>query len=305
MFVRQTINMVSLLFFAAICTAQIHIEYLNDVPAEFKERYYSKKRNYNPLQVGDMWQYYFSDYTYPFHLTTKIVKDSTINGKQYFKKMYYDTDPPSRNFISWERNDTTSGVSFMLDFEDVNENGDYSEELPLDSLENPFWSRYTTYKYSFAHPNPASFFKGEKSVLVKDTCWVVIEGDTVIRRYFEIGELFWGEEIIETFGIFSFNLESPSRYCTGAIINGREYGTIVSDMEEITDTPLADKFSLGLNYPNPFNPTTRIEYSIPKEGHVILKVYDSLGKEITTLVNERKLPGTYRSDFEAGQTAHG
>lgn len=52
---------VLILLLSKICIAQIHIEYLNDVPAEFKERYYSQKRNYNPLQVGNVWQYYISE----------------------------------------------------------------------------------------------------------------------------------------------------------------------------------------------------------------------------------------------------
>ncbi len=53
------------------------------------------------------------------------------------------------------------------------------------------------------------------------------------------------------------------------------------------------------NYPNPFNPTTEIEYQIPKEGHVSLIVYNSLGEEIKTLVNENKASGSYKVSFNA------
>ncbi|WP_041356007.1 hypothetical protein [Melioribacter roseus] len=150
----KTISIMLLLFLSKICIAQINIEYLNDVPAEFKEKYYSQKRNYNPLQVGNVWQYYApEDKSY---ITTCVVKDSIINGKRYFKKIYYKINPLSNDLVCWERNDTVSGVTFMLDFEDVNGNGDYTEELPVDSLENPWWSRYITYKYSFTVPNPFS-----------------------------------------------------------------------------------------------------------------------------------------------------
>lgn len=192
----------------------------------------------------------------------------------------------------------------MLDFEDVNGNGDYLEELPVDSLENPWWSRYITYKYSFAHPNPFSFFPGQKTVLVKDTSWVKIESDTVIRRYYEIEELFWGEEIIEKFGIFSFNLESPNRYCTGAIINGRQYGTIVS-VEDDIEYSLPSESSLENNFPNPFNPTTTINFSIPKNNEgkayssVKLIVYDLLGRKVVTLIDEQRTAGTYSIIFNA------
>ncbi len=57
------------------------------------------------------------------------------------------------------------------------------------------------------------------------------------------------------------------------------------------------QFSLEQNYPNPFNPSTRIKYSIPKPGLVSLKVYNVLGKEIATLINEEKQAGDYSIQF--------
>jgi len=57
------------------------------------------------------------------------------------------------------------------------------------------------------------------------------------------------------------------------------------------------KFSLEQNYPNPFNPTTNIQYAISSRQFVTLKVYDVLGKEIATLVNEEKSAGSYEVDF--------
>jgi photosystem II stability/assembly factor-like uncharacterized protein len=56
-------------------------------------------------------------------------------------------------------------------------------------------------------------------------------------------------------------------------------------------------FKLYQNYPNPFNPTTNIKYQIPKNGFVSLKVYDLLGREIVTLVNEYQKAGTYETQF--------
>lgn len=60
---------------------------------------------------------------------------------------------------------------------------------------------------------------------------------------------------------------------------------------------LPEYFYLSQNYPNPFNPVTKIIYEMPIDCHVTLKVYDLLGKEITTLVNEYKQAGTYYSTF--------
>jgi hypothetical protein len=65
------------------------------------------------------------------------------------------------------------------------------------------------------------------------------------------------------------------------------------------------KYSLSQNYPNPFNPVTKIEYSIPKAGFVTLKVYDLLGREISTLVNEIKKAGYYMVDFNAMNLSSG
>lgn len=53
------------------------------------------------------------------------------------------------------------------------------------------------------------------------------------------------------------------------------------------------------NYPNPFNPTTNIRYNIPKESFVTIKVFDVLGKEIVTLINEYKHEGKYEIEFNA------
>lgn len=58
-------------------------------------------------------------------------------------------------------------------------------------------------------------------------------------------------------------------------------------------------FSLSQNYPNPFNPSTKIEYAISSPQNATLKVYDVLGNEVATLVNEYKSPGTYEVEFPA------
>ncbi len=62
---------------------------------------------------------------------------------------------------------------------------------------------------------------------------------------------------------------------------------------------LPESFSLEQNYPNPFNPSTKIKYSVPQVSNVLIKVFDVLGNEIATLVNEEKAAGTYELTWNA------
>jgi len=65
------------------------------------------------------------------------------------------------------------------------------------------------------------------------------------------------------------------------------------------ENEIPEKFTLEQNYPNPFNPTTSIKYQVESSKHIKLVVYDILGKEIATLVNEKQSPGTYEVTWDA------
>lgn len=100
-------------------------------------------------------------------------------------------------------------------------------------------------------------------------------------------------------------------YVTGAsfgIGSSDDYVTVkYSQQIGITSisSEIPAQFSLGQNYPNPFNPVTNIEFKIPKEGFVKLVVFDILGREVTSLVEQNLRPGTYRYDWNASHITSG
>ena len=74
---------------------------------------------------------------------------------------------------------------------------------------------------------------------------------------------------------------------------------------EETNTTAPVTFELKQNYPNPFNPSTTIEYSVPESGHFMLKVYNTIGQEVATLVNGEVNAGYHKVSFNAKNLASG
>ncbi|MCU0343309.1 MAG: YCF48-related protein [Ignavibacterium sp.] len=103
--------------------------------------------------------------------------------------------------------------------------------------------------------------------------------------------------------IFSIHfINSQTGWLTGDYGRIAKYtGTTSVEMGEV----LPNDFSLSQNYPNPFNPSTSIQYAIASRQFVTLKVYDVLGNEVTTLVNEEKPAGSYQVEFNASYLTSG
>ena len=80
---------------------------------------------------------------------------------------------------------------------------------------------------------------------------------------------------------------------------------MTSGITDVSDTSIPTEFNLSQNYPNPFNPVTTITYQLPESGNVSLKVFDILGNEVQTLVNEQKEVGSYTVQFDASSFASG
>jgi len=80
---------------------------------------------------------------------------------------------------------------------------------------------------------------------------------------------------------------------------------IITNVENEDIEATVTEYILHQNYPNPFNPSTTISYSVPAKSHITLKVYNALGKEVATLVNQEQAPGRYELVFNASNLASG
>jgi photosystem II stability/assembly factor-like uncharacterized protein len=161
---------------------------------------------------------------------------------------------------------------------------------------------WTTVTQSFIGTSSVSGIVGAST-----TWWAALQAQTVYKSTND-GAAFTLDYTAPTAGGVFYHM-TKSR--TGATIWGvrslggiSRYGTVISGVTHISvETP--SSYSVSQNYPNPFNPTTKINFALPKSGLVTLKVYDMLGKEVATLVNEVKNVGTYSVDFNASTLSSG
>jgi hypothetical protein len=102
---------------------------------------------------------------------------------------------------------------------------------------------------------------------------------------------FWKVKANNTFG--SSNWSTPWRFKTA----------LISGVDDLGYTPV--QYSLEQNYPNPFNPTTNFVFSISENGLTTIKIYNLLGQEVATIVNDSLTPGTYQFTFDASNLSSG
>jgi 1,4-alpha-glucan branching enzyme len=134
------------------------------------------------------------------------------------------------------------------------------------------------------------------------------QGQNIIPNFNNTGtwfDYFTGDSV-EVTGISDFVYLEPGEFhiYTSVKLPTPPEG-ILTDVQEQQNNNIITEFRLEQNYPNPFNPATNIKYSVPEQGMVTLKVYDILGSEVTTLINEVKSSGTYEIRFDAGNLSSG
>jgi len=124
--------------------------------------------------------------------------------------------------------------------------------------------------------------------------------------------VFTNDEVTDTFYVFTDIEENQTYYWRGRAKNEVGWGQysevwsfkiLIVGVEDRVELP--EVYSIMQNYPNPFNPLTVIRYSLPVTGHVTLKIYNVLGTEVATLVNEEMMPGIYEVTWDASGMSSG
>ncbi len=258
-----------------------------------------------PFKLGSYYEYVFEEPGSVFRYSSKIVSDTIMNGKNYFKMDVYNEPPMVLHFLyfyfdslsltifggEYPRCPDTSGDMIAIGFNfpigyifNDCPMGAYFKSTLLDKgVATGVFNTQDTLRYAIR----------------KDTLGVPIEGTT----FYEYAEKFGYVNFYRGYG-------SPlqggpySKSMVGAIIDGVRYGSILLDIHKVPDE-VPSNYKLEQNFPNPFNPSTIIKFSLIKSSFVNLTVYDQLGRDIVTLVNEKKSAGVYQYVFNANGISSG
>lgn len=113
---------------------------------------------------------------------------------------------------------------------------------------------------------------------------------------------FWDSGVLTTGQSFAFTFTTVGEFGYFCGVHPAMQGVV--QVSSITDTPeedeqnLPEDFWLGANYPNPFNPVTTIEYSLPTQSHVLVEVFNIVGNKVQTLVDETQSAGIHSTSWD-------
>jgi len=261
--------------------------------------------SYYPLAVGNKWNFniFRREYLTVGYkddngiMTREIIGDTLLpNGNKYFileqKEKFEGYLGISQLFL--ERLDSTTGKIYRYNLDQQEKEIDDLTAEPGDTLQ--------LYRYPNSN-TPQVIYQGNEQKYF---------GNQMLDRkiYYYPNSLFYSNYSLKKgIGLDSltagFDLGYINWWLKGCVINGKAIGDtslVVGIKNENNDIP--SEFSLSQNYPNPFNPETVISYQLAENCKVSLKVYDILGNEVATLVNEEKPAGKYQVNFNVRQTTN-
>ena len=235
------------------------------------------------------------------NINSRIVGSPVINGNNTlyvgaFDSLFYAINTQTGK-IEW-----TFGTSAPIESTPAISNtgivyfgNDAGEVYAIDSASNVHWY----YDDSTSIKAPLLYNNG--------TLYVGTLGERLIAFYDNADSLFTQNLSLnksKKINSFSYNPPIWGTFQGNNQRTGVPNGKLLTSIAK-SQTNLPKEFSLSQNYPNPFNPSTIIRYSIPKSSLVSIKVYDVLGRVITTLVNEEKNSGNYQVEFNASKLSSG
>jgi hypothetical protein len=238
------------------------------------------------------------------------IHDTNKNLKERLAKYWSSTTwgDHSREIYIYDINNNLLEEDMEKLTNTFNENNNLIQSV-LEDWDDSIWVNYWQYRYSYdANSNVAELiFKVWNDSIWVNLCKVSYEYDSNNNL---IGSIFYvwnGKEWIELMKLILFydkndNVikELQRRWIDSVWVNDSKwiYEYIpVTGMNNMDGE--IDSYDLSQNYPNPFNPSTTIQFAVTSRQLVALKVYDILGNEIATLVNEVKTAGTYEVEWDA------
>ncbi len=167
-----------------------------------------------------------------------------------------------------------------------------------DSIQNPYLFNYdsliTVVPYSIEYYKyilPDSVFYPKA-----DSAWLSVKKLSILRKFGEEGSIFRVGIYLYAPAVGEFN-----PYVAKWIIFLYR-GQLITSVDE---NKIIRSYKLFQNYPNPFNPTTIIKWEIPKAHHVIIKIYNVIGQEMRTLIDEQETACTHQKEFNASNLPSG
>ncbi|HEY5123724.1 MAG TPA: T9SS type A sorting domain-containing protein [Ignavibacteria bacterium] len=250
---------------------------------------------YFPIAVGNKYVYLVQTIPIPTtssRMKTTITKDTLIAGKKYF----YFSNPP---FFSscWMRYDTLTGC--VLSYSLTGVCPPYTSDKIVDSLASKINDLCTGCFFSFYNYRRC-----------EDTLNITLFGNYQTKRksFYHDGMAVGNSIYARNFGLYYFSgaeFDGTSYTLIGCVLNGVVYGdTTLTEIKSL-NSEIPDRFSLLQNYPNPFNPRTVVRFQLSVVSNVVLKVYDVMGREVQTLVNEKLSAGTYEVKFDGSMLTSG
>ncbi len=250
---------------------------------------YSFAQNFAPLNLGNVWVWENIEWS-TIEKSTIVDTNYLIAGNFYYKIRFYE----SSNLFRYLRFNHSDSLFYYYD--------------SSRNLEIPYYKLNCVLGDTFSYPlNQFARFTKEVVDVYQTNVFDTIVTVKVI--HYSAGGLVEGTELwTDEFGML-YQDQSEGWTLTfllrGCIINGIAYGDTSFTVGIEDESIITHNFSLYQNYPNPFNPTTTIEYELKEYSFISLKVYDLLGNEISTLVNEEKYPGKYSINFNGSNLASG